>query len=95
VASRADALLVLGLGIVPTVMGHSTLNYCMRHMRGQWVSIANLGEFVFAGVMGYFLLDKTPQWNFYAAAAFVVAGAVVVIRSAPPGPQVPPIPPGD
>jgi len=41
-------LMLIGLGIIPTVMGHSVLNHCMHLLRGQTVSIFNLGQFVFA-----------------------------------------------
>jgi len=85
--STKDLLFIVGLGIVPTVMGHSILNYSMRHIRGQTVSIANLGEFVFAGLMAFFLLDEIPRWSFYAACLLVVGGAVVALRAMPPEPQ--------
>lgn len=81
--STRDLLLMLGLGVVPTVVGHSILNYSMRHLRGQSVGIANLGQFIFAGVMGYFLLADAPQWTFYIAAPLAVAGAVIALRSTP------------
>lgn len=76
-----NILFFLGLGIIPTVFGHSIINYCMRHMRGQIVSIANLGQFIFAGTMAYFLLGEKPSFIFYIASLFVVSGAVIVIHS--------------
>ena len=74
-----NVLFFLGLGIIPTVFGHSIINYCMRHMRGQIVSITNLGQFIFAGTMAYFLLGEEPTFIFYIACLFVVSGAVIVI----------------
>jgi len=79
--SLREVLLAIGLGIVPTVVGHSVLNYSMRHIRGQVVSIVNLGQFVFAGIMGYLFYEEVPSWALYAAAACVVVGAIVVLRS--------------
>ena len=76
-----DLLLTLSLVIVPTVIGHSILNYSMKHIRGQAVSIANLAQFIFAGVMGFFLLNEVPQWTFYIACVLVVVGAVLALRS--------------
>ena len=69
------------LGIVPTVIGHSILNWCIRHLRGQTVSVANLGQFVVAGVVAFLQFGEKPAGYFYAAGALVVAGAAVVIRS--------------
>lgn len=83
IPSAWDGLMVLGLALVPTVMGHSILNASMKHLSGQTVSLANLGQFVFAGVMGYAWLDEGLAWSFYPAAALVVLGAVVALRSAP------------
>ena len=78
-----DLLLTIGLGIVPTVLGHSILNYSMRHIRGQAVSIANLSQFIFAGIMGYFFLSEVPQWTFFVACPLVVGGAVLALQSTP------------
>ncbi len=81
--SWQDLLLTLSLVIVPTVIGHSILNYSMKHIRGQAVSVANLAQFIFAGVMGFLLLKEVPQWTFYLACVLVVVGAVLALRSTP------------
>ena len=78
--SAEDVALILGLGIVPTVIGHSLLNYAMKHFRGQIVSIVNMGQFVFAGIMGYFLFNETPAWSFYVASALLMASAWIAVR---------------
>ncbi|MFW6132485.1 MAG: DMT family transporter [Planctomycetota bacterium] len=83
IPTARDALLVVGLGLVPTVMGHSIMNFSMKHLRGQLVSLTNCGQFVFAGTMAYFLLDEAPQWNFYAAAVLVLAGVYAALRAMP------------
>ena len=75
-----EVLLILALGIVPTVVGHSTLNYCMRCMRGQVVSILSLFQFVFVGIMQIVLLDTLPVWALYPACALLITGAVIVLR---------------
>ena len=78
-----EARLVLGLGLVPTVIGHSTLNYSMRHLGAQAVGVSGLGQAFFAGVMAYFLLDgETPRLTTYVAAALIACGMVVALRSA-------------
>jgi len=79
-----EILLVLGLGVIPTVIGHSSLLYCMKHLRAQVVAIATLGQFVFAGIMAYFFLGEAPDLLFYLSSALLVAGAVVAIRSSKP-----------
>lgn len=84
IASATDLLCVLALGIVPTVIGHSSTNWCLKHMRGQIVSLASMTQFIFAGIVAYFLLDETPQWVFYPACVFIIAGTVTAIRSIKP-----------
>ncbi len=95
VGNARDVLCILGLAVVPTVIGHSGLNWAMKHLRGQTVSIVNLGQFVGAGVLAYLVLTppEVPQWTFYVAAALVVVGAVVALRATPAPPAAPPVPP--
>jgi drug/metabolite transporter (DMT)-like permease len=78
-----EYLLLIALAVVPTIVGHSLLNYSMKHLRGQIVSIATLGQFVFAGVMAFALFGEIPERNFYVASALILAGSVLAIRSAP------------
>ncbi len=75
---------ILGLAVVPTVFGHSMINWAMTRLRGQAVAIINLAQFIFAGLMGYLLLREVPEPVFYIASALVVAGAVLIIRQPSP-----------
>lgn len=81
--SMKDVRLILGLGLLPTVIGHSTLNYSLKHLRGQVVSVVNMGQFVFAGFMAFFLLKEVPKPVFYPASALLVAGVIFAVRAAP------------
>ena len=83
IASAQDLLITLGLIVVPTIIGHSIMNYSMKHIRGQIVSLVNLGQFIFAGVMAFYWLAETPDWSFYAASAVIVIGAAVALRATP------------
>jgi drug/metabolite transporter (DMT)-like permease len=84
--SARDWLILLGMACIPTITGHSLLNAAMRHLRGQIVSLCNVGQFVFAGVMAYFIFHESPTATFYAGSALVVAGIAVVVFSAPTAP---------
>jgi drug/metabolite transporter (DMT)-like permease len=75
-----EVLWILCLALIPTVIGHSILNCALKRIRGQVVSILNLAQFIFAGVMGFFFLAETPPAAFYAASALVIAGCVIAIR---------------
>ena len=76
-----EVLLIAALAIIPTVIGHSILNYSLKHMRGQLVGIINLFQFVFVGVMAWFVGEKMPPWTILPAAVLVLGGAIVVVRS--------------
>jgi drug/metabolite transporter (DMT)-like permease len=78
-----DAGYLLALGVIPTIVGHSIINHAMRFLRGQLVSLTNLGQPIFAAVLAYFLLDETPDVWFYPSAALVASGAGVAIWSMP------------
>jgi drug/metabolite transporter (DMT)-like permease len=88
--SGREWLIMIGLGAIPTVCGHSLLNAAMRRIRGQIVSLCNVSQFVFAGVMGYFLFHEVPRGLFYAASAIVVAGVSIVVLSMPAQATEPP-----
>ncbi len=74
-------VVIAGMAIVPTVIGHSTVNWAFRHIRGQAVSIVNLGQVFFASIMAAIILREYPGWNLYAAAVLIFSGAVIVVRA--------------
>lgn len=80
---------VLGLALVPTIVGHSLINRAMKHFRGGVVSVCNLGQFVFAGINAWLVFGEVPRARFWPAAALVVAGAVVTLRGAARGLEAP------
>lgn len=69
---------IVYLGIVPTVIGHSILNYSMKKLRGQVVSILTMGEFIFAGTMAYFFFAQVPHWSLYAAGVLLLISGIMV-----------------
>src|SRR5690606_38293727 len=89
-----ELLMVLGWAVFPTVAGHSIINWAFKHLRGQVVSILNLGQFIFAGVIGFFLLGDVPTPAFYGAAVLAVGGALIVLRRPPSGGHSPTASPG-
>ncbi len=80
--SLHELWLLLGLATLPTVFGHSILNWAMTHLRGQLVSIMNMGQFIFAGIMAFFAFNESPTLEFYPACALVIIGALLAMRGA-------------
>jgi drug/metabolite transporter (DMT)-like permease len=76
-----DVLLIVGLGILPTVIGHTVLNYSLKHFRGQVVSVTNLTQPIFAGWLGYLIFKEAPRPSFYLSAVLVVVGVGIILVS--------------
>lgn len=73
-------LYVLALAVVPTIIGHSILNVAMRWYRGQFVSVINLSQFLFAGLMAWPIFAEVPSISFLFAAFFIVSAAVYLVK---------------
>lgn len=72
---------VIGLALVPTVLGHTILNKSMQSLRGQSVAVVNVLHPVFAGIVGYFFYSEVPGANFFVAAALVFTGIWLVVTA--------------
>jgi drug/metabolite transporter (DMT)-like permease len=79
--SLSNILFILGLGIIPTVFGHTILNYSLKFFRGQVVSVTNLMQPLFAGFLGYLLFGEIPRPIFYLSAACILGGVLIVLYS--------------
>ena len=79
--NQHEIAMLVCLGLIPTVLGHSIMNWCIKSMRGQVVSTANLCQFVFAGVIAYFRFGEVPGWLFYPMCALIILGSAIVIRA--------------
>jgi drug/metabolite transporter (DMT)-like permease len=79
--SLSNTLYIVGLGIIPTVFGHTILNYSLKYFRGQVVSVTNLSQPIFAGVLGFLLFGEVPRPIFFLAAAVIFAGVLIVLNA--------------
>jgi len=88
-----DWLLIAGLALGPTLIGHSITNWAMTVIRAQTVSLVNLTQFVFAGTFAYFLFGEVPGPVFFVTASLVASGAAVALFPfSPSGKAKPPEP---
>ena len=80
--SMREAALFLALALIPTVIGHSIFNYSMQKLPSQLVAIVGSSQFIFTGVMAYYILkNDPPQLSFYIASVLVTGGVVIAIRA--------------
>ncbi|HEY0008999.1 MAG TPA: DMT family transporter [Tepidisphaeraceae bacterium] len=80
-ATAREAILLLCLGLVPTVIGHSIINWCINKLRSQTVATLNLCQVLFAGIAAYLVFNEPPSPWFIPVCAVVVLGSIITIRS--------------
>ena len=80
-------LLMLGLAVVPTMIGHTLLNVSMRTLRSQVVAITNIGQFIPAGILAWIFFSEKPSIMLPVCAVLVVAGALTAILGHREAPQ--------
>jgi len=56
-----EHLLFFGLAVIPTLCGHTLLNWALAHVRATGVSIAVLGEPVAATILAWLILREIPH----------------------------------
>ncbi len=89
VVTQPEVLRWIGLGLVPTVIGHSIFNHSIKHLRGQTVSTINLSQVIYAGVLAYVIFGEIPPIRLYVMAAVIAVGVLIVIRASPLPPAAP------
>ena len=76
-----DIIAIFGLALIPTVLGHSSLNYAMKFFRGQVVSVLAMGEFIVASVLAWFIFKEVPHISFYITSLAVIISAAIILRT--------------
>jgi drug/metabolite transporter (DMT)-like permease len=72
---------MLALGLVPQLIGHSTLNWALEHLSATYVSIVTLAEPVGSGILAYIILNETVSWPTAAGGALILAGIYIASRA--------------
>jgi drug/metabolite transporter (DMT)-like permease len=76
-----DYLMAFLLALIPGAIGHTLINNAMRHLRGQIVGVMNVSQFLFAGVLAFWIFGEVPHAVFFLVSLFIVASCVVAILS--------------
>jgi drug/metabolite transporter (DMT)-like permease len=69
-----------GLAIVPTIVGHSSMNYALRYLPAFKVNVAILGEPVGSALWAALLLGETPRAATWIGGALVLAGIFLTLQ---------------
>ncbi len=73
-------LFLAALALVPQLVGHSLLNWALKHTSAGLVSIAILGEPVFSTLLAVPLLGETPGPARVAGGVVVLVGVALAVR---------------
>lgn len=66
------------LVVCPTLLGHGLMARSLRFWRGQVVGVANGGQFLFAGIYGWFAFGELPSLLFPLGAVLILCGVWLV-----------------
>ncbi len=77
-SSGKEWLYLLGLTVIPTLLGHSLLNQALKRFRGQVVGVVNLGQSLFAAVIAFAVFQELPSPGYLPGAICIVLGALIV-----------------
>jgi drug/metabolite transporter (DMT)-like permease len=69
-----------GLAIVPTIVGHSSMNYALRYLPAFKVNVAILGEPVGSAVWAALLLGERPRSATWVGGGLVLAGIFLTLQ---------------
>jgi drug/metabolite transporter (DMT)-like permease len=69
------------LGLVPQLIGHTSLNLAVRRLPATLVSVAILGEPVGATLLGWGLLGEVPGAKEIAGGLIIICGILMVVGS--------------
>jgi len=81
--------LMFGLmALFPSVLGHSLVNYAIRHIEAYRVNLSILVEPVVSTILAALLFAEIPGPRFYIGALFVLAGVLMALwqTASPEGP---------
>ena len=72
-------LMIALMAVFPSALGHSLVNYAVRHMEAYRVNLSILVEPVVSTVLAALLFAEIPGPRFYAGACLVLAGVFMAL----------------
>jgi drug/metabolite transporter (DMT)-like permease len=72
---------LLALGLVPQLIGHSTLNWALGWLSATYVAIVTLAEPIGSGILAFIVLDESPTWVTLVGGILILGGIYVASRA--------------
>ena len=79
--NKGDIIWFVFLGIVPSILGHNMLNYCIKYLSPTAIASIPLGEPIIASAFCYFLFFETVPVSALIGAPFVFCGIIMTVRN--------------
>ena len=73
-----EHLLFLALAVFPMLVGHTVLNWALRHVTAPVIATTILGEPLGASILAWLLLDQLPRAGVLVGGGIVLAGILLV-----------------
>lgn len=74
---------MLAMALVPQLVGHSTLNWALRHLSATYVAVVTLAEPVGSGLLAYLLLGEAVGASTIVGGAVILTGIYIASNIAP------------
>jgi drug/metabolite transporter (DMT)-like permease len=65
------------LALIPQIVGHSSLNWALRHLTPAYVTLALLGEPISSTLLAWAVLGEEPTWMTALGGGLILAGITV------------------
>jgi drug/metabolite transporter (DMT)-like permease len=80
-------LVFLGLAVGPQLLGHTSINYGLRHLSASFVSVALLGEPIGSTILAIIILKETPSVLEVLGGVVILVGIYLSSRDPKPAEQ--------
>jgi drug/metabolite transporter (DMT)-like permease len=68
---------MLGLALIPQLIGHSTYNWALRYLPASLVSVTTLGEPIGSAILAFFILGESPSALTLLGGVFILSGIYI------------------
>jgi len=76
-----DLVWLITLAVVPTLIGHNSMNYAVKFLRPSLVASMPLGEPVFASILAWLLFRESVQMETLLGGIIVLTGLIIVAKN--------------
>jgi drug/metabolite transporter (DMT)-like permease len=72
---------LLALALVPQLIGHSTLNWSLRHLSATYVAVITMSEPIGSGILAFIILGEAVARSTAAGGVLILAGIYIASRA--------------